>query len=171
MAFRGAARPWRAAMTAKPGTCPLPFGALARLVASALLLGFGLPAICAPPSPQNLPAADESSSRRPLKNARALAQKAVQALPVEEIHESHPSSLAATSAAESSTLTARPPRQTGSESPQSPTSALIIEKIEFIGNRRIPRDTLRSRIFSREGDVLNQEALHRDFLALWNTQY
>ncbi len=46
-----------------------------------------------------------------------------------------------------------------------------IERIEFQGNRRIRSETLRARISSRPGDVVNQEALRRDFHALWNTQY
>ena len=32
-------------------------------------------------------------------------------------------------------------------------------------------DTLRARIFSREGDPYSEEALRRDFQALWNTQF
>jgi len=32
-------------------------------------------------------------------------------------------------------------------------------------------DTLKARIFSREGDVYNEETLCRDFQALWNTQF
>jgi outer membrane protein insertion porin family len=32
-------------------------------------------------------------------------------------------------------------------------------------------DTLKARIFSREGDVYNEETLRRDFQALWNTQF
>jgi outer membrane protein insertion porin family len=47
----------------------------------------------------------------------------------------------------------------------------VIERIEIVGNRRIPRETLRSRIFSHEGDPYNEETLRRDFQALWNTQY
>src|SRR5690242_5488755 len=35
--------------------------------------------------------------------------------------------------------------------------------------RRIPQDTLRALIFSKAGDIYNREALHRDFMALWNT--
>jgi outer membrane protein insertion porin family len=53
---------------------------------------------------------------------------------------------------------------------QEPPPA-VIQRIEIVGNRRYPRDTLKGRIFSREGDVLNDEALHRDFQALWNTQF
>jgi len=47
----------------------------------------------------------------------------------------------------------------------------IIERIEFVGNRRVRNDTLQARIFSRPGDVYNPESLRRDFQALWNTQF
>ncbi|MGH9709395.1 MAG: outer membrane protein assembly factor BamA, partial [Candidatus Acidiferrales bacterium] len=47
----------------------------------------------------------------------------------------------------------------------------VIERIEFVGNRRIQRETLVARIFSRPGDVYNPEAVRRDFRALWNTQF
>src|SRR5712664_3507743 len=47
----------------------------------------------------------------------------------------------------------------------------VIERIDFIGNRRVRSDTLKARIFSREGDVYNEETLRRDFQALWNTQF
>ena len=39
------------------------------------------------------------------------------------------------------------------------------------GNRRIPADTIRARMFSRAGDVYDQQALERDFNSLWNTGY
>ncbi len=45
----------------------------------------------------------------------------------------------------------------------------VIEAIEFRGTRRVPQDTLRALIFSKKGDKVDQEALHRDFMALWNT--
>ena len=41
----------------------------------------------------------------------------------------------------------------------------------FDGNRRIRRETLQARIFTRTGDPYNEDALRRDFQALWNTQY
>src|SRR5213080_3829639 len=47
----------------------------------------------------------------------------------------------------------------------------VIERIEFIGNRRVRTDTLKARIFSREGDPYNEDTLRRDFQALWNTQF
>jgi len=39
----------------------------------------------------------------------------------------------------------------------------VIVRIDFIGNRRVRSDTLKARIFSREGDVYNEETLRRDF--------
>jgi outer membrane protein insertion porin family len=47
----------------------------------------------------------------------------------------------------------------------------IITKINPIGNRRIPAETIRARIFTKEGDVYDQAALERDFNSLWNTGY
>jgi len=57
---------------------------------------------------------------------------------------------------------------------QQPANAqpqAVVERIEFIGNRRIRTDTLKARIFSREGDPYNEDTLRRDFQALWNTQF
>ncbi|HMI50804.1 MAG TPA: outer membrane protein assembly factor BamA [Candidatus Saccharimonadales bacterium] len=51
------------------------------------------------------------------------------------------------------------------------TEAPKIQRIEFVGNRRVRGDTLRARIFSREGDIYNEETLRRDFQALWNTNF
>ncbi len=74
------------------------------------------------------------------------------------------------------TDSAVPPSVTSSSIPQAqaaPTAAApgVIERIEFLGNRRIRADTLKARIFSREGDPYNEETLRRDFQALWNTQF
>lgn len=57
--------------------------------------------------------------------------------------------------------------------PQQPAGGqqYIIQRIEFIGNRRIQRDTLLARIFSRPGDPYSEDAIRRDFQALWNTQF
>jgi len=57
-------------------------------------------------------------------------------------------------------------------SPQAnAANASVITRIEFIGNRRVQRDTLLARIFSRLGDPYSEEAVRRDFQALWNTQF
>lgn len=47
----------------------------------------------------------------------------------------------------------------------------IVTEIEVRGNRRIPADTIRSRMFTRAGDVYDQSGAERDFMALWNTGY
>jgi outer membrane protein insertion porin family len=55
--------------------------------------------------------------------------------------------------------------------PQAARQQFVIERIEFIGNRRVRSDTLSARIFSRKGDPYNEDTLRRDFQALWNTQF
>ena len=47
----------------------------------------------------------------------------------------------------------------------------FIEEIEFRGARRIPRDSLMARVFSKPGDTYDDGALRRDFMVLWNTGY
>src|SRR6185312_3968045 len=61
------------------------------------------------------------------------------------------------------------PEQQQAQPPGAKNNAGIIDSIEFRGQRRIPQDTLRALIFSRKGDVFSEEAIHRDFMALWNT--
>lgn len=48
---------------------------------------------------------------------------------------------------------------------------LVVQRIEIVGNRRIPRDGLKARMFTREGDAYDEDVLRRDFQALWNTQF
>jgi len=52
-----------------------------------------------------------------------------------------------------------------------PAAPATIQSINFTGNRRISRTVLQARIFSHRGDVYNESALERDFMALWNTGY
>src|SRR3954464_5801847 len=47
----------------------------------------------------------------------------------------------------------------------------LIEDIHVIGNRRIPAETIRGRIYTHARDVYDQAALERDFASLWNTGY
>src|SRR6266699_3229094 len=70
----------------------------------------------------------------------------------------------------------QPPQQPQFEAPKAPEPGQlpalgdnVIEGIEFRGARRVPQDTLRAMIFSKVGDVYNEETLRRDFMALWNT--
>jgi len=45
----------------------------------------------------------------------------------------------------------------------------VIDAIEIRGARHVPPDTLRAMILSKVGDVYDEEALRRDFTALWKT--
>jgi outer membrane protein insertion porin family len=47
----------------------------------------------------------------------------------------------------------------------------LIHEIHIHGNRRIPAETIRGRIFTRPGDVYDSNAIDRDFMSLWNTGY
>ena len=47
----------------------------------------------------------------------------------------------------------------------------VISEIDVHGNRRIPSETVRARIFTRPGDIYDPQALERDFNSLWNTGY
>ncbi len=47
----------------------------------------------------------------------------------------------------------------------------LIVGIEVHGNRRIPAETIKARIYTKPGDVYDQTAIERDFNSLWNTGY
>jgi outer membrane protein insertion porin family len=59
----------------------------------------------------------------------------------------------------------------GQESQSPNRSSEIVGRIDFRGNRRIRSETLQARIFSRPGHPYREDALRRDFQALWNTGY
>ncbi len=69
------------------------------------------------------------------------------------------------------------PEQKKEEKPAAPAAAApaprqdIIEDIQFRGNRRIPRETLIGRLYSKKGDPYDPEQLRRDFMLIWNTGY
>ena len=52
----------------------------------------------------------------------------------------------------------------------APTAGNVIEDVQFRGARRVPLDTLRAQTTNtRKGDIYNEDALHRDFMTLWNS--
>jgi outer membrane protein assembly factor BamA len=53
------------------------------------------------------------------------------------------------------------------QQPRLPSN--VIEAIEFRGVEHVSQDTLRALISSKVGDVYDEEAVHRDVGALWNT--
>jgi outer membrane protein insertion porin family len=55
---------------------------------------------------------------------------------------------------------------------QAPGQApLVVESINFDGNRKYPSQTLQTRIFTRVGDTYSESAIRADYMALWNTGY
>jgi outer membrane protein insertion porin family len=61
--------------------------------------------------------------------------------------------------------------QPAAPAPVQPPQQAVVAEIHFRGNHRIPSATLRARIFSHDGDVYDENALERDFMALWNTGF
>lgn len=55
--------------------------------------------------------------------------------------------------------------------PPAPPQQAIVEDIQFRGNRRIPREGLVGRLYTKKGDPYDPEQLRRDFMLLWNTGY
>lgn len=56
-------------------------------------------------------------------------------------------------------------------SPVQGSTQNVISNIHIHGNRRIPQETIRARIFTKPGDVYDASAIDRDFSSLWNTGY
>jgi outer membrane protein insertion porin family len=53
----------------------------------------------------------------------------------------------------------------------APQTGQIIQDIDITGNRRIPTETVKSRIYTRVGDVYDEAALQRDLRSVWNSGY
>jgi outer membrane protein insertion porin family len=47
----------------------------------------------------------------------------------------------------------------------------IVVGVDIHGNRRIPAETIRARMFIHPGDIYDQQAVERSFSSLWNTGY
>jgi outer membrane protein insertion porin family len=62
------------------------------------------------------------------------------------------------------------PAKPTTQAEPAPVFEDVIEAVEFRGVRRVPQDTLRAMIFTKKGDKYDEDAIHRDFIALWNTQ-
>lgn len=54
---------------------------------------------------------------------------------------------------------------------QPSQTSQTIEDIRVDGNRRIPRETIQSRVYTRVGDIYDESALQRDLRSVWNTGY
>lgn len=64
----------------------------------------------------------------------------------------------------------QPPLQTVPQGPETvKPSGEIVESVGFRGVRRVPQDMLKALMYTKPGDVYNENTLRRDFMALWNT--
>ena len=53
----------------------------------------------------------------------------------------------------------------------APPTPQVLCQPQVIGNRRIPKESVLARLFSRQGDPYDQPTVERDFNSLWNTGY
>jgi outer membrane protein insertion porin family len=64
--------------------------------------------------------------------------------------------------------------QTAPGTPTAPLASQGVETLcqpQVIGNRRIPKESVLSRLFSRQNDLYDPLVVERDFNSLWNTGY
>jgi len=114
-------------------------------------------------SPQTTTPANQA---KPAEQAKP-PEEPKKANPFENVQEAVPPAEAPKPAQQPGTPQLEAPKAAAPVAP--PTPGNVIEAIEFRGARRIPQDTLRALIQSRKGDVYNEDALHRDFMLLWNS--
>lgn len=55
--------------------------------------------------------------------------------------------------------------------PAQEQAGQIVQDITVDGNRKIPKETILSHIYTRAGDIYDQAALERDLRSVWNTGY
>ncbi len=66
------------------------------------------------------------------------------------------------------------PAQVTPGSASAPVSSQGVETLcqpQVIGNRRIPKESVLARLFSRQNDLYDPLVVERDFNSLWNTGY
>jgi len=121
-----------------------------------------------------IPAWSQNQSPPPQQQAGGQAKPAEQAKPAQQPAPANPFENVQPAAPQQ-----QKPAQPGQpqlEAPKpapeapAPTAANVIEDIQFRGARRVPLDSLRAQTANtKKGDIYNEDALHRDFMALWNS--
>ncbi len=53
----------------------------------------------------------------------------------------------------------------------APASPQVLCPVQVVGNRRIPKESVVARLYSRPGDAYDPAVVERDFNSLWNTGY
>ncbi len=86
-----------------------------------------------------------------------------------------PSGLAPSASAQTGAQTNQPPALQTPRGDIFSTGAPITPQVlcgpQVIGNRRIPKESVLARLFSRQGDQYDPATVERDFNSLWNTGY
>jgi outer membrane protein insertion porin family len=100
-----------------------------------------------------------------------LASSVIAATPRHSNAAALPSSLSSLFDSDQPSKVSYEPEEHPFQSPPPQPAGTVIDRVLFIGNRRVRSDTLKARIFTRDGDPYNEETLRRDFQALWNTQF
>jgi len=95
----------------------------------------------APPPQQNPPVPQQHPPQNPFENVPTAPERTPQPPNPSSIQEAKPASVGEN----------------------------IIEGVEFRGQHKVPQDTLRALIYTKKGDVYDEESIHRDFISLWNT--
>ncbi len=91
--------------------------------------------------------------------------------------QSNPSLLSVYAAALCAVALALSPTVASAQTPQAPASQIQYGNAQtlctpsVIGNRRIPKESVLARLFSRQGDLYDPAIVERDFNSLWNTGY
>ncbi len=129
-----------------------------RILAVCLIGGVGLFAQQTPPQQQ--PPTPASPAQQP-------PQQPPQQQPPQQKKKANPFETIPQSTEPPKTEAPKPPTPEV-QTPEQPIDDTI-ELIEFRGARRVPQDTLRAMIITKKGDKYDEESLHRDFMALWNT--
>ncbi|MGH9447508.1 MAG: POTRA domain-containing protein, partial [Terriglobia bacterium] len=118
-----------------------------------------------PPSSASPPAQTTQSSKASPKPAAGKAQQAAPPAPGKKLPPK-PGQLQLQTPGMMPAAPKPPVRKTPAQKKQ-----VLVEAVEFRGNRRYPSNTLMARILTRPGDVYNVNDIERDFMALWNTGY
>jgi outer membrane protein insertion porin family len=132
-----------------------------------------VPALWSKDQPPANSAAPSKAQQGEKEGAGNTAQKPAEKPPAEAPKEPEKLQLETPKAEAPPTEKPQPPQEVKPSAPSAGQTEgpPVIEEIIFRGNRRIPASTLRARIFSHKGDLYDENALERDFMALWNTGF
>ncbi|HET8668140.1 MAG TPA: POTRA domain-containing protein, partial [Terriglobales bacterium] len=139
---------------------------LTALVAAVVLCGTGV----AQEPTQAPPAANPATQQAPAQPAAQEPAAPPASVPATTLQEPAQPQLQPP-AAEPAAPAPQPQGEPQTQAQPAANAHDLISQIVIHGNRRIPAETIRARIFTRPGDVYDAASLDRDFSSLWNTGY